>query len=947
MRRLCHLLILVMNPPMSPKRLLSQLTKPSVKSLLGLILLGMAVLGSPKVSPAREQTVTFGGQDSLAGWTITGDVTVDAAKKHVGPGSSLRLGPGGRAFRKLSDADLSGKVEFWTFEDGVVDPKPKEHGYGALWGLVSKDGKAVVAGAIYAPYLDGGESYAIGDFEPGDSKDLPSYKVQYVGLKRAGVGWHKWTFDLDPAKGLTISCDGQAITRFDWNLTRLTGIGSLAFFGAKNSQQVLWIDELTITLGPLMKTKPTPPRPQPPVVPETDPAPETPVNLVEAVRGKHPRLLFSAEDVPAMKRLALGEGTASKGTPQLGAPDLGRKMFETLLGYLPPSRNVPPDSKFTSDDTEAQRQGMWRLPTVALHYVLTGDRRSFDSCLGYMKKFLATEHWQTDQELDSGMGAANVMVGAALVYDWLYHDLDPEFREAYAKKLLLQARRMYYGGHLNRNHDIGYWQQDPQNNHRWHRDAGLALCVLGVADDLPGTEFIVAKTLEELKFVNQWLPPDGTCHESPSYMIFGGPYLVLASQAADRCLGSSFLGLPYYRNNAAFRIQTLAPGMNDVFGYGDFGGFGFINNFLFKEAGVARDRDLQAAIMRFYDAQGAEAFMYGWFSLIWYDPSLAGGAFKMPNRAYYEDLGLAFLRDGWSAENVGVMFKCGPYGGYKLNEYRNANGYHGINVAHDDPDANTFDLYARGQMLVQDGGYAAKKLSSSVNTILVNGRGQKGEGEGWTQPLRGPDSDMTKLAHLLAWKSADTLSVVEGEAAGAYADLTRYRRTIIFAPAGYVMILDDIRAAKEVEVTWLAQSPRVQAVDETAHRFRLVNRDTACDVQMASDRAFAVAIGVSTAESHGRSAGWQQLQVKAKGTAWRLATVFNAWNHRSFDVALEPSGDNAAIIRVTAGEAVADTWTWAAAPSPDIPSSLKCRRKEGSTFECGPADTVSPSIANR
>jgi hypothetical protein len=104
---------------------------------------------------------------------------------------------------------------------------------------------------------------------------------------------------------------------------------------------------------------------------------------------------------------------------------------------------------------------------------------------------------------------------------------------------------------------------------------------------------------------------------------------------------------------------------------------------------------------------------------------------------------------------------------------------------------------------------------------------------------------------------------------------------------------------------------------------------------------------VSTAESHGRSAGWQQLQANAKGTIWRLATVFNAWNHPSFSVTLEPDGDNAAIVRVSAGDAAADAWTWAAAPDRDTPSSLRCQRKNGSAFECGPADKVSLPIASR
>lgn len=72
-----------------------------------------------------------------------------------------------------------------------------------------------------------------------------------------------------------------------------------------------------------------------------------------------------------------------------------------------------------------------------------------------------------------------------------------------------------------------------------------------------------------------------------------------------------------------------------------------------------------------------------------------------------------------------------------------------------------------------------------------------------------------------------------------------------------------------------------------------------------------------------------------------MATVFNAWNHPSFNVTLEIGGENSATVWVTAGDAVADTWTWAAATGTDIPSSLRCQRKNGSTFECGPADKAS------
>jgi hypothetical protein len=85
---------------------------------------------------------------------------------------------------------------------------------------------------------------------------------------------------------------------------------------------------------------------------------------------------------------------------------------------------------------------------------------------------------------------------------------------------------MYYGGHLMRNPGPHYWQQDPQNNHRWHRNAGLLLAVLaayrGEVDD-----WLLTHAAKEVQFVVNWLPDDGSTHESPTYLVFGGSHLLL------------------------------------------------------------------------------------------------------------------------------------------------------------------------------------------------------------------------------------------------------------------------------------------------------------------------------------------------------------------------------------------------------------------------------------
>lgn len=886
---------------------------------------GVAVLvGIATCAVAQAgQKATFDDQAAITAWTITGDVSIDGSRDHSGEGGSLRVGPGGKAVWKVRNTDGSGKVEMWVYDDQTKAAKPKDYRVGPRWGLIQSDGRVLVVGVLYAPYLGGDTTYAASDSD----QKTTWFAVQYLAVRR-NEGWHKWTFDFSADRGLSIAYDGKDVNaqreRFDWNKTKIKGFCGVALFGDEGeaNQHTIWVDDLTVELGGPVQVEPVPPPPPPPAVPEKDPEPEHRVELVERVKGKHPRLLFTAEDIPAMKRLAQSEG---------------KVFFKQLNDYLGPS--VPPGhTNFLTDATDAQRQGLWRLPTVALHYVLTGDEWSLGRTVAFMKKFLALDYWERGQERDSGMGAANIMIGAALAYDWTYNELDPEFREAFRKKLLLHARRMYYRGHLQKGGGgAGYWQQDPQNNHRWHRNAGLALSVLAVAGDGPGDDWILARTLDELRFVARWLPEDGTSHEGPSYMAFGGGHLLLAFDAADRCLGTNFLDHAFFKETVSFRMQTLTPGLKNVFGFGDSAGAGGYNNYLFKCASHHKMKDHQAGLMELLRLN-PDSLWIGWWSLVWYDPATGGGAVgNLPLSKFFPDLGLAFMRDGWEEHDVGVMFKCAPYGGARLNEYRNENEGHYINVAHDDPDANMFLIYAKGRMLAETDRYAYHKVTSSHNTILVNGTGQKGEGHHWTQPLG--KSDMSDLAYVTAWKDAGDVAAVEGEASGAYDALERYRRTLIWVPASYILILDDIRAEREAEIAWLVQGVELETVDRQQSHYRLKNGHTHCDFRVAADKEFAADVVRSTAQHRGSRLGWAQLQLKARTDHWRVATVFDPWNHGGLRISMTPDGENAAVITIT-GPDISDTWTWQAPPDDETPSTLKGRRKGASLVEVGPKDKV-------
>ncbi|MBN1674629.1 MAG: heparinase II/III family protein [Kiritimatiellae bacterium] len=865
---------------------------------------------------ADETVVSFDSEQAISAWTLKGDVAIDPSKGRGDGGATLRVGPGGQALGKLRETDDSGTMDVWVFDDLTKPAKPKDRRAGPRWGLLQTDGRVLVMGAIYAPYLDGAKTYAASD-----SDQKMWFDVQYSALQRK-QGWHRWTFTFDAEKGLSIALDGRK-ARFDWNRSKIRGFCGVAFFGDQKGSgaQTLWVDDLRAQLSGPMVAKPAPPPPPPPVTPEKDPVVENPPNLVPAVQGKHPRLLFTAEDIPAMSERIKG----------------GSKPFmDQLVRYLGASQK-PNHTKFLTDATDAQRQGFWRLPTVALHYALTGDAKSRQQATEFLEFLIGLQHWETGAETDSGMGAANIMAGAALAYDWLYDSLDPAFREVCRKKLLLQARRMYYRGHLMKVKNTHYWQNDPQNNHRAHRDAGLALCVLAAATGAAEESWILAETQKELQFVHDWLPPDGTYHEGPGYMGFGMNHTLLAFDAADRCLGTRYLEHPFFANSPLFRIYTLRPGLKAAFPYADCGGgAGFYNNFMLRCLARHPNPDLLDATLRFFDAD-PNAAQYGWFSVVWHDPSLERGRMEnLPKNTFFPDLGLAYMRDGWEASNVGVMFKCGPYGGYTLNKYRNERDYHYINVAHDDPDANMFLLDAGGRLLASNDGYSKKKRTGSHNTILVNGKGQKGEGSGWTQPLK--KTDMTRLSYVTTWKDAGAVVVVEGEAGAAYASrLTRYRRSLIWVPGSYVLVLDDIRAPEPAEITWLLQGPQVETLNGDAGHFALRQKDVACEVRVAADRPFDSAIGTSLADNRGKAMKLPQLQLKATAPQWRVASLYDPWQQRELKLSLTADGGESAVVRV-AGPQFADTWQWQAAPDNESPSGLTGRRDGGFSVQVGPAD---------
>ena len=228
----------------------------------------MAILIAAATARARDTTVTFDNARSLSKLVSTGAVSIDSTRTHTGTGA-LKVEPGAKVSLNLRSGNGTGRVDLWVYEDGASPADPKKHAAGAMWGLRQADGHILTIGAIYAPYLSGNTTYATAAFNP-NKEERPWQEVQYLGIKRK-PGWYHWTFDFDPVQGLRIKLNDKDINasheRFNWNKSRLNGFTSVVLFGdAADSGQVLWVDDLQVTLGPPASkmTRWPPPPPTPP-----------------------------------------------------------------------------------------------------------------------------------------------------------------------------------------------------------------------------------------------------------------------------------------------------------------------------------------------------------------------------------------------------------------------------------------------------------------------------------------------------------------------------------------------------------------------------------------------------------------------------------------------------------------------------------------------------------
>jgi hypothetical protein len=176
---------------------------------------------------------------------------------------------------------------------------------------------------------------------------------------------------------------------------------------------------------------------------------------------------------------------------------------------------------------------------------------------------------------------------------------------------------------------------------------------------------------------------------------------------------------------------------------------------------------------------------------------------------YFEDAGVVFWRSGWDRNATAIAFRCGPPEGHHAAALLPRIAEWKVNTGHSHPDANSFILFAHGRYLTGDTGYTGIKMTQYHNTILVDSKGE--EGEGRHEMFDGVPYERLDRLRLSDVKISKDGFDLRGEASAAYPldiGLQRFERHFVFHAPDRIEITDQLEASQPHVYTWLLEADR-------------------------------------------------------------------------------------------------------------------------------------------
>jgi hypothetical protein len=574
--------------------------------------------------------------------------------------------------------------------------------------------------------------------------------------------------------------------------------------------------------------------------------------------AEHPRLLFSAADVSAIRARADRPALAPLKARLLARADAALDAPPILVSL---TKRGEPDTLGEVKGIAAARELQGRVLTHCMAFTLTGDRRYRDAAVRELDHALSawaiwvdTAH-SPPYDLMTGENALTF----GLAYDWLFRDLTPDERARLREGAERRALRPYLEG-ATKNPPMMWLRA----RHNWNTvcNGGATVLALALDDESRLSPEVLALSVEGMRRYWEELGDDGGWAEGTGYWTYGHRYAFIAAEAlrrSGRDEGARVFGLPGAMRTADFPL-AFNPGRTLSASFGDSNGRASdaIFYLLAREYRMGayawfQDRAFEREPRRNGWPQEALALLWRPVDEPWLPEARADFAPSIPTLAVFPSIGWALMAPSQPDPPYFLAFKNGS-----------------LAANHTHLDLNHVSVGIGERMLAVELGsrpYPADYFSAERryqyyeistpghNTVLVGGRGQVAGRPG---KLVGP-------------KAGPGFEALTGVADGAYeVEGSKARRHVVFVNRRYWILLDEVetQSAEAIEIRFHTYGT---ILGPESGVFTLEQEDVALDVAQVSDRPLV-----------GRSApveGWiRPVQVlsfssSAPAKAWTVATV--------------------------------------------------------------------------
>ena len=605
---------------------------------------------------------------------------------------------------------------------------------------------------------------------------------------------------------------------------------------------------------------------------------------------------------------------------------LRAKLLKMMLGQVDqfldvsPQAYTPPAEGAASSRDEELRDEADNTVSFLMAYLLTKDMSGYEEknaiylekTIQWVKASLSYPYWGTlpDNEQNADLTAGHHLFSVSMVYHWLKDELKnvtcthsmgtdgtQESIQTEENVPILQAMedRLWFVCDKMYRDSIAY--DVYVMNHCHVRMGGLMAATLALRGD--------AETGDEKQNLIKWtglvmykdgigmnaLMPDGTSQEGLPYWAYAAEYLIKAGTMIRQAYGIDLFELTHvYENSGDYVLYSLLPQNNwtssrSLLNIGDspdghWYGPSHILRFIAGEYGDATAQWLAEEV----ENAGIDAVPSNiWMSVMLTDTKLEAVApteETVETLKWFNDMDYVISRSDWSGNEDLLSIKTGVPCGKNLMEMIQNGEYPGqADAGHAHPDANHITLYANGEYLLRDEGYSDLKCASNHNTLLVDGKGQLGEGQMWMQEQLYIDNNA--IPHIKIAESNDTYQYdyIVGDATEAYEKdlgLDLFERNILFLKEEQVMlVVDNISTLKgtDLELRWF---PYSESAGQSGNVYIVEGTKNIMNFYPLSDETTTSFENV-TVYKQGGSTDEKTFRQTYTGSAWQNAVAFS-WN---------------------------------------------------------------------